>query len=361
MPQFTGLPVLLRSGANGQRDVMHFKDFWYVVAESTELRAGDVLARAVLGERLAVFRDADGRAVALPDRCLHRNAPLSKGRVRGGGLTCPYHGWHYDADGRVTNIPSQPPAADYGHRLPPLEVRELDGYLYVRPKADASADIAPWRMHHYGERGWRNVRLRNRFRSTVTNCVENFIDIPHTAFVHTGIFRSPKGECISAAVTRADGAVHVSYRNERTNLGAWRWFLNPNGAEIRHADSFLVPNITCVTYEIGARTFIITSQSVPTAADDGGDTLVYTDLTYNFGLFNDVARPFVRWYGQRVIDQDVSILSAQMENIRHYGASFRDTPADIIHRCVESLREAIARGEDPYALPSLEREIEFYV
>jgi len=340
---------------------MSFADFWYIVAESAELNDGRVRARSVLDERLAIFRDADGRAVGLPDRCLHRNAPLSKGCVQNGELVCPYHGWHYDADGRVTRIPSQVPATDYGHRLTPFDVCELDGYVYVRLKHDGPDGITPWRMHHYGERGWRHIRLRNRFANTVTNCVENFIDVPHTATVHAGIFRSPKGERISATVTRAEGAVHVTYGNERANLGVWRWFLNPRGVEIRHTDRFLVPNVTCVTYEIGAHTFIITSQSVPVGADDGGDTLVHTDLTYSFGLFNGLARPFVRWYGQRVIDQDVAILAAQMENIRRYGAGFRDTPADIIHRCVESLREAIARGEDPSVLPPLSREIEFYV
>lgn len=340
---------------------MHFRDFWYVLAESAEVGGGRVLARSVLGERLVMFRGKDGGVAVLPDRCLHRNAPLSQGCVKNGELVCPYHGWHYDTSGRVTNIPSQAPATDHGHRLSPFDVCELDGYVYLRLTRDGSDDITPWRMHQYGERGWRHIRLCNRFANTVTNCVENFIDVPHTAFVHSGIFRSPKGERIGATVTRADGAVHVSYHNERANLGTWRWFLNPRGAEIRHTDSFLLPNVTCVTYEIGRRSFIITSQSVPVGRDDGGDTLVYTDLTYNFGLFNDLARPFVRWYGQRVIDQDVAILAAQMENIRCYGADFRDTPADIIHRCVESLREAIAQGEDPCALPLLSREIEFYV
>ncbi len=340
---------------------MPFEDYWYVLAESDELPDGRVLGRSVLGEQLAIFRGADGQAVGLPDRCLHRNAPLSRGCAKNGELLCAYHGWHYDASGRVINIPSQPPATDYGHALPLFDICELDGYVYGRLSREPPDHIKPWRMRHYGERGWRHIRLRNRFNNTVTNCVENFIDVPHTAFVHTGIFRSPKGERLLAAVTRADGAVHVSYRNERANLGTWRWFLNPRGAEIRHTDSFRVPNVTCVTYEIGTHTFIITSQSVPTGADDGGDTLVYTDLTYDFGLFNDLARPFVRRYGQRVIDQDVAILAAQMENIRRYGADFRDTPADVIHRCVESLRDAIARGEDPCALPPLSREIEFYV
>jgi phenylpropionate dioxygenase-like ring-hydroxylating dioxygenase large terminal subunit len=340
---------------------MHFKDFWYVVAESSALRADVVLARSVLGERLACFRGEDGKAAVLPDRCLHRNAPLSLGRVQDGTLACPYHGWRYAGDGRVIHIPSQPPATDYGHCLTPFDSQEIDGYVYVRLNGLASSDIAPWRCAHHGERGWRRVRLSNHFANTVTNCVENFIDIPHTAFVHTGIFRTTQGQRIVASIERKQGAVHVVYHNERANLGTWRWFLNPRGKEIQHTDSFFVPNVTCVTYEIGEYKFIITSQSVPAGADDGGDTLVYTDLTYNFGMFNDVARPFVRLYGQRVIEQDVAILAAQMDNIRRYGADFRDTPADMIHRCVESLRAAVARGEDPCTLPPLSRDIEFYV
>ena len=340
---------------------MHFKDFWYVVAESAELRADAVLARSVLGERLACFLGPDGNPAVLPDRCLHRNAPLSLGRVRNGTLACPYHGWRYASDGRVVHIPSQPSAASHGHCLAPFDSREVDGYIYVHLNRKSSSEIEPWRYAHYSEPGWRHVRLCNRFANTVTNCVENFIDIPHTAFVHAGIFRTTQGQRIAASVQRKDGAVHVVYRNERANLGPWRRFLNPRGKEIRHTDSFFTPNVTCVTYEIGAHTFIITSQSVPVGGDDGGDTLVYTDLTYNFGIFNDIARPFVRRYGQRVINQDVAILAAQMDNIRRYGADFRDTPADVIHRCVESLRAAVARGEDPCELPSLSRDIEFYV
>lgn len=69
----------------------------------------------------------------------------------------------------------------------------------------------------------------------------------------------------------------------------------------------------------------------------------------------------MRWYGQRMIDQDVAILSAQMKNVRRYGARLRDTPPDLIHRCVESLHAANPRGEDPCALPPLAREIEFHV
>jgi len=340
---------------------MQFTDFWYVVAESSELRTDRALARRVLGERLVCFRGSDGTPAVLRDRCLHRNAPLSGGQVNAGILVCPYHGWHYDCTGRVTRIPSQPPTTDCGGVLPPFPVREQEGYVYVRLDRDAPGDIEPWRMHRHGEHGFRRVRLTNTFSATVTNCVENFIDVPHTAFVHRGIFRETRGERIEADVERAGGEVKVTYRNERSNLGAWSRVLNPRSRAVRHVDRFILPNITCVTYEIGAYTFIITSQAVPTGSDDGGETIVYTDLTYNFGPLTALAGTAVRRLSQRVIDQDIAILGAQHDSLQRYGADFRDTPSDTIHRCVESVRDALARGEDPRTLAPLTRRIEFLV
>ena len=338
---------------------MGFEDYWYVVAETGELTAERVLARRVLNQTLAVFRGGDGRPAVLQDRCLHRNGPLSAGRVRRGLLSCPYHGWTYDGRGRVVDVPSQPGSPPADLCSPAFSAIECDGYVYARLGRAAPTDIAPFRMPHYRERGWKNLRLQNRFDSNVSNCVENFIDIPHTAFVHHAIFRSSRGERLAATISRSNGEVHVAYRNERANLGTYRWFLNPAGRQIRHTDSFYAPNVTSVVYEIGKKTFIITSQAVPVEEDR---TLVYTDLTFSFGvLLNELAAPFVRRHGQRIIDQDIGILAGQMDVIRRYGAQFHDTAADAIHRCVDSIREAIARGEDPRALPPLTQTIEFRV
>lgn len=336
---------------------MRFEDYWYVIAESRELTANRVLARCVLGQTLACWRGNDGAPAVLQDRCLHRNAPLSAGTVHRGLLSCPYHGWTYDGAGRVVSMPSVE-AAGGAPCSPGFPTLERDGYVYVRLNRDAAAEAQPFRMPHRGEREWKSIRLQNRFRSTVANCVENFIDIPHTAFVHKSIFRSSRGERLKATVQRVKDELHVTYRNERANLGTYAWFLNPGGGEIQHTDSFYAPNITSVVYRMGAKTFIITSQAVPVADDE---TLVYTDLTYSFGRLSALAAPFVRRHGQRIIDQDVDILDRQMAVIRRYGQSFHDTPADIIHSMVESIRSAIARGEDPRALPALSREIEFYV
>lgn len=340
---------------------MRPEDFWYVVAESQELRPGVVLPRKVLGEWLAVFRDHSGKPTALRDRCMHRAGRLSKGTVADGCLRCPYHGWTYDRDAQVVAVPAEREGFQQtkGRRGQAFATTEQDGFVYVRLSSAPAVELPPFKMPHYGERGFKTVRLQNRFRNNVTNCAENFIDVPHTVFVHPGIFRKPRGQELSAKVVRRQGQVHAEYLGETSNLGWFSWFLNPKSKTIKHTDSFYMPNVTSVTYEFGPRRiFVITSQSVP-AADD--DTVVYTDLTFDYGIFNLIAPPLVRWQSQKVIDQDLVALASQMEVIEKYGAEFSNTAVDVIHVFVESIRDALGEDKDPRELPEREVTVRFYV
>jgi phenylpropionate dioxygenase-like ring-hydroxylating dioxygenase large terminal subunit len=342
------------------------RQFWYVIAESGDLKKERPLAAQVLDEWIVCFRDQQGKAVAFPDRCIHRCGRLSRGSiVEGGELKCPYHGWQYDGSGKVVSLPSEggrEAAAAKNLRTRPYETREQDGYVYVRLAApEDSAPSEPFAMPHWQQSGWQNLRLVHDFGNTVTNCVENFIDVPHTAFVHHGIFRKEASQRLEADVRRADGEVHISYRNEKDNLGSFSWFLNPNADPVHHTDSFLMPNITHVVYRIGKGErveYLITSQSVPMTDES---TRVYTDITFRFGVWSWFARPFARRQAKRVIRQDIEELDAQMEVIRKYGQRFIDTPADRIHHLVTEIRDSLIRGEDPRTLPNAEETIEFWV
>ncbi|MFB2968651.1 Rieske 2Fe-2S domain-containing protein [Aerosakkonema sp. BLCC-F183] len=340
---------------------MQFADFWYIVALSDRLKPNAVLARSLLGEWLAIFRAEDGQAVALRDRCLHRNSRLSTGKVCRGALQCPYHAWIYDRNGKVIAVPAEGDSfkPSQQRRAKCYATKEQDGYVYVRLSDNLSEDFHPFSMPHYQEPGWETVRVINRFANNVTNCVENFIDIPHTAFVHPGIFRTSRQQKLEMIVERCNGSVLVEYRNETNNLGWYSRFLNRQGVEIKHSDRFYFPNITCVEYNMGDnRHLFITSQSVP---ETENSTLVYTDVTYNYGIWNKLARPFVRWTAQHIIQQDVKILGIQGETIAKYGTQFSHTPADTIHVFVESIRDAIARGEDPRKLPHQSVKVTFWV
>lgn len=340
---------------------MKFEDFWYVVALSNQLKTNKVLSRKVLGEWLAVFRGKDGKPVALQDRCIHRNSRLSKGKVCQGKIECPYHGWVYDDTGKVVSVPSQGKnfCASKTRKSPAYQTKEQDGYVYVRLSSNPDEEFAPFKMPFYQQPGWETVRVINRFHNNVTNCAENFIDIPHTASVHPGVFRKPSQQQLEMTVERRNGCVFAEYRNETTNLGWFTKFLNHKGYKIRHIDSFHMPNITSVEYDTAPnRRLFITSQCIPESEDS---TVVYTDVTFNYGIWNKLAKPFVLWTAQYIIHQDIEALKIQWEVIEKYGVQFANTPADTIHVFVESIRNQIMAGKDPRKLADKLVEVKFWV
>ena len=107
---------------------------WIPAALSEQLGEADgaPVRLRLLGEDLVAFRDTQGRLGVLGESCPHRKASLALGRNEECGLRCLYHGWKFDVDGNVVEMPSEPP-----RRLPPkvkhkaYPVREAGGFVWV--------------------------------------------------------------------------------------------------------------------------------------------------------------------------------------------------------------------------------------
>ena len=96
---------------------------WYVAAWSDDITEGQLLGRTILKEPVVIYRMPDGKVAALADRCVHRFAPLSMGKiVSGNRVQCPYHGLEYDTSGACVLNP-------HGNKhIPPrARVEELSG------------------------------------------------------------------------------------------------------------------------------------------------------------------------------------------------------------------------------------------
>ncbi|MGH3382246.1 MAG: Rieske 2Fe-2S domain-containing protein [Actinoallomurus sp.] len=79
-------------------DIVALRACWHPVAFAAELEDKPI-ARKLLGEALALYRDSSGTARAVSDLCIHRGTAISLGWVDGDEIVCPYHGWHYGTDG----------------------------------------------------------------------------------------------------------------------------------------------------------------------------------------------------------------------------------------------------------------------
>src|SRR5919202_293000 len=108
---------------------------WLPVCLSEEVaeRDGAPVRARLLGEDLVVFRDTEGKLGVLGEYCLHRRASLSFGRNEECGLRCLYHGWKFDVEGNVVDMPSEAPGAAQrlGKKTKAYPAREAGGFIWT--------------------------------------------------------------------------------------------------------------------------------------------------------------------------------------------------------------------------------------
>jgi phenylpropionate dioxygenase-like ring-hydroxylating dioxygenase large terminal subunit len=160
---------------------------WYPVAESEDIDTG-ALALTLLAKTYVLWRSSEGSLVAAPDRCPHREAPLSAGEVKDGVLTCPYHGWSFGDGGTCVSVPSSGPGATVPPtaHLPSVTVEERYGLVWMCPGEPANP--LP-EMKWDSDPSFRRINTGIESWSVSTpRMVDNFMDISHFPWVHTGTF-----------------------------------------------------------------------------------------------------------------------------------------------------------------------------
>jgi phenylpropionate dioxygenase-like ring-hydroxylating dioxygenase large terminal subunit len=115
------------------------RHYWQPAALSEEMPpGGNPLPVKLLGEELVLFRNEQGRVGLIDAHCAHRGSDLSYGRLEDGGLRCIYHGWLFDVDGKIIDMPGE---ADGGksfrdsicHKAYPIEERGGVIFAYMGP------------------------------------------------------------------------------------------------------------------------------------------------------------------------------------------------------------------------------------
>jgi phenylpropionate dioxygenase-like ring-hydroxylating dioxygenase large terminal subunit len=98
------------------------KNAWYVAGWASDIKAGALFHRRILGEDVLLYRTADGNPAAIADRCPHRFAPLHLGKLVDDVVQCPYHGLRFDRAGACVANPHGPvPKAARVKSYPVLE------------------------------------------------------------------------------------------------------------------------------------------------------------------------------------------------------------------------------------------------
>ena len=160
------------------------KTLWHPVALS-EAVGQTPLAASLLEQDLVLWRDDSGQVQAWDERCPHRGARLSLGRVQHNRLECAYHGWQFDAQAQCRLVPALPEfTPPPGHRATAFEAREAHGLVWVRLASPQGEDT---RLPHFEAGELRQLNCGPyEVATSAPRVVENFLDMSHFSFVHEG-------------------------------------------------------------------------------------------------------------------------------------------------------------------------------
>lgn len=169
------------------------RNCWYVAGWDYEFDGAAPAARLLLDEPVVLYRKRDGTLVALADRCVHRQAPLSMGRIEGDDLRCLYHGLRFAADGVCVEIPGQEqiPARACVRSYPVVERGSWAWVWMGDPGAADPALIPPVRGFDDPEWVLKSGQLDYDAPYHLIN--DNLLDLSHLAYVHANSFGATTG------------------------------------------------------------------------------------------------------------------------------------------------------------------------
>ena len=322
-------------------------DAWFIACTSAELR-GAPRAVTLQSKPLVLFRARGGAPTALLDRCPHRNVPLSMGRVHGGEIECAYHGWRFDGAGQCVAVPGlvNGEVSLKSRCAEHYATRELDGFVWVYSTPSvAEPKEGPFRFPHLEDRAYSTVRREFAVEASLHAAIENTLDVPHTAYLHGGLFRTAqKKNVIDVVVKRYERSAEAHFHGEPAPRGLVGFLLAPQGGVVEHVDRFLLPCVAQVEYRLGAKSHVVATTAFTPVDDE--HCLVFAVVTYRLPVPGWLVRPFVAPVATRIFAQDAVMLARQREQIRRFGGEkYTSTELDVLGPQVTRLLKQASAGE----------------
>jgi phenylpropionate dioxygenase-like ring-hydroxylating dioxygenase large terminal subunit len=330
--------------ANGAASVVRLNDQWFVACSTSDLRARP-LGFVLHGAPLVLFRTDGGTPAALADRCPHRNSPLSAGRITGGLLECAYHGWRFAGDGDCRAIPGLiGPPERHARRAVAHAALEQDGFVWVYSTPDAKPAAPPPRIPHLDDPRYATIRRTFTIQAALFHALENALDVPHTAFLHGGLFRTQRDPHeIDVIVRRSADRVEAEYVGEPRPKGLVGRLLAPGGGVVTHFDRFLLPSLAQVEYRLGEENHLVVTSAMTPVADY--ETRVFAVVSLRLRAATRLVVPLVAPLATRIFRQDMAMLARQTATIRRFGGEhLASTEIDVLGPQIWRLLQDAARG-----------------
>jgi len=328
-----------------------WRDCWYPVSFCADLPQGKPLAFTLHDEPYVLFRDREGRICCLEDRCPHRMARLSSGRVVDGTLECGYHGWQFDGDGSCVRIPQLAPDQPRPERacVQTRTATELQGIVWVwagEPLAARQADIPA--IGALDEPGVMHVDYVTDLPYDQGYLVENVIDVAHIHIAHDGVrgggHRHLALPLSFDVLEDSVRGIRAEYRSIAPQRDTARSPLASAGIEFR------APGLVHYTsnYRDPKRMAGLALYSLPLGR--GRCRLLYRKYS-NFYSWRETWKPrwLEHWTQNTILRQDMDLITGQYAAIERSGKELRDLwlPLASCDRLVVRYRKWLDRNAPP--------------
>jgi phenylpropionate dioxygenase-like ring-hydroxylating dioxygenase large terminal subunit len=155
---------------------------WQVACREEEIaEPGDFVEYQIGDQSVLVVRSAPGAITAYHNACQHRGTRLATGagHFPNDHIRCRYHGWCYELDGAVRNIPDRHEFPDLPDdlQLSPVRAECWGGFVFINmdPHAEPLADfldpipkiLGPYRLDEMRFRSYRTTILPANWKAVV--------------------------------------------------------------------------------------------------------------------------------------------------------------------------------------------------
>jgi phenylpropionate dioxygenase-like ring-hydroxylating dioxygenase large terminal subunit len=341
---------------------------WLLAASSREL-TDRPLARQLLGKRIVLFRDGDGKPAALDDRCVHRGVPLSLGTVESGLIVCRYHGWHFDRHGVCVHVPcAAPDEAPASKRVTRHHAVERSGSIWVCLAPEPLGEVPRWPLEHLAET--KTTEMTAHFGGNFLSVLHNFFDATHVSFVHPAVNARPGPRDQPWSLSRAsleeiETGVRLRYTRPHWEpkggkppsslIDLLYKALQRSGAcgEMRYHEEYVAPLTMRIVRQFGDERALI--HSVVCTPEDEHSTLVTIRTEACLPPYSQLLAHLTQQSILDLIHEDVEVVEAQERDDQPWVSCVGDTPMMWLTRAFERFD----RGE-PLAEPRVE-SFDFYL
>lgn len=315
---------------------MFLRNCWYVAGWGHQVVEGEIVARTIVGEPIILYRTSTGAITVLEDRCCHRFAPLSRGRLEGDDIRCMYHGLKFSASGACVEIPSTD-RIPKGVAVRTFPVVEQDRWVWVWMGEAARADpsLIPRAIGHE-DPAYTLGTGELHYNANYQLIHDNLLDLTHLSYVHENTLgrKSTSWGQAQPTFTPLDRGVRVQ-RWLRNTSGA-SYAPLPDGTRVDQwsAYDFVVPGVFCLRssgYPVG------TAEQLP-EGPDGVEPMYLTVTSQAVTPITETSTIYYYSGGQLTQHTSEDRLRHQIEL---FGVAFREDKV-----MIEAQQEVINRTPD---------------